>query len=539
MKKKWLFALLAMALLTCVVGCGQENPSDLASVTPITESYEYTTIGRVYGHPALRTVERWTEYLSPSIDDGTFFCDTADTEQADEFINAQRTLLQFLRDSGVETAKLNYFAMNTDDSFSESDKKRAHIALSHVNSYQQVLITLQTLWSDYTDYGYIHAVANAIAEHLGWQTDAIEEVEQATLDAFFVENPDALNLLYPCFTTTYASEETVRNCYALSHQLFEKIDLRDALTKPVTEQVDAFRALVDAYAQEISVIFDRQENGYAYYGAYIPLKISTTYVQHLIDHDYDDYYRARQEERGDDSWDYFAEYSSIFATIDIINEEIARSLAHFELEEEAGLVVMNWLNEESSMERFSKPNGNYYYATYNNPVFDGTIYLTQIDAYLHEYFHHIDFLLSGDLTSIWQEQAFAELGSAQSQHARHVFDWPLLDHEGLGEGFGEVFYTLTGRAYQGTLDDYYDAYDLICASWESYELDYYTGGDEVNSFTHYLLTLYGEDTVTEIFLFPETVETATGKTWEVLQAEWQQQMEKRFEKLLNPDDTQP
>lgn len=532
MKKRWLLVLLAMALVACVVGCGQENSSGLAQVTPIAESYEYTTLGRVYGYPALRTVERWTEYLSPNLEDGTFFCDTADTAQADAFINAQRTLLQFLKDSGVETEKLNYFAMNTDDSFSESEKKRAHIALSHVNSYQQVLITLQTLWGDYTDYGYVHAVANAIAAHLGWQTDTVEAVEQTTLDAFFAENPDALNLVYPCFTTTYASEETVRNCYALTRQLFEKIDLRDALTNPVAEQVEAFRALVDAYAQEISVTFDRQENGYAYYGAYIPLKIRTTYVQHLIDHDYDDYYRARQEERGDDSWDYFAEYSSIFTTIDIINEEIARSLSHFTLEEEAGFVVINWLNEESSMEQFHKPNANYYYATYDNPLYDGTIYLTELDAYLHEYFHHIDFLLSGDLTSIWQEQAFAELGSAQSQHARHTFD-SLLDNDLFGEGFQYGI----GREYQGTLEDYYDAYDLLCFSWESYELDYYEGGNAINSFTHYLLTLYGEDTVTEIFLFPETVETATGKTWEVLQAEWQQQMEERFEKLLNQDDT--
>ena len=60
----------------------------------------------------------------------------------------------------------------------------------------------KTLWGDYTDYGYIYHVANAIAAHLGWQTAAIEEVEQTALDSFFAENPEALNLVYPCFTTT-------------------------------------------------------------------------------------------------------------------------------------------------------------------------------------------------------------------------------------------------------------------------------------------------------------------------------------------------
>lgn len=528
MRKKILLSSLALMLLVFLSGCG--NQSDLAPVAPIEETYEYTTTARVYAHPAVLTVERRVEYLSLTIDDGFFFCATTDSKEADVFVNAQRTLLQFLRESGTETPKLNYFAMDTDDSFSESEKKRAHISLSDTKSYRQVLITLQTLWGDYTDYGYLYALANAIAAHLGWQTDAAEEVEQAVLDSFFADHPAALNLLYPCFTTTFASEETVHNCKALSTKLLEKIDLRTALTKPIDEQVNDFRALVDAYAQEISVSFSRQDSGYAYYGEYIPLKISTTYALHMIESGYDDKDRAWLEELGDETWDYFSDYRSIFETLDIINAEIARSVQYFGLEDDVGLVVVNWVCPETSTELWGKPNKSYYKGGYDDSLFDGRIYLRAIAPYLHEYFHHIDHVISHDLNQTWQEQAFSELGSVQSQHARHVHEWMTMHEDAWIRLFNECF----GREYQPGLDDYYNTYDLLCYM-NSYELDYNNGGAAVNSITRYLLDLYGEETVLQILLFTDTVETVTGKTWDELESDWRQYMDEKSENIVIPD----
>lgn len=527
MKKLHLLGI-TLALTILLSACAAETP--LASVTPIEESYEYTTInGRVYVHPSVLTIRQRVVYLSSTFDDGAFFCATTNTEDADKFINTQRTLLRFLRDSGAETPKLDYFAIDFDDRFSESDQKRAHMALSDAKSYQQVLITLQTLWGDYTDYGYLYAVSNAIATHLGWQTDTVEEVDQTALDTFFAENPEALNLLYPCFTATYASEETVRNCKALSKQLLEKIDLNAALTKPIDEQVNDFRALVDAYAQEIGVTFSRQTSGYAYYGEYIPLKISTPYALHMVERGYDDRFRTIHEELGDDSLDYFSNYRSIFATVDIINEEIARSVEHFGLENDIGVVTMHWICADTSTELFDKPNHCCYYGGEDNPLTDGKIYLRGIDPYLHEYFHHIDYILSHELQETWREQAFAELGSAQSQHAQRDFELPFLYDE-LSK---ELFYAAFGREYQPGLEDYYNAYDII-AHINSYVLDYNASGG-INSFTHYLLDQYGEDTVPQILLFPETVESVTGKTWDDLRAEWQEYMEKKFENFEIPD----
>ena len=93
--------------------------------------------------------------------------------------------------------------------------------------------------------------------------------------------------------------------------------------------------------------------------------------------------------------------------------------------------------------------------------------------------------------------------------------------------------TLLQFLRSSSVDDYYDAYDILCSGYGSYDFDYIAGRHARKSFTHYLLDLYGEDTVTQIFLFPETVEDATGKTWDEQKADWQQHMEERFAFLIS------
>lgn len=526
MKRSLISVLLGAAILaTCLVGCGTNN-SALTPVTPVEESYEFTEKSQVYTRPAMTSEERRLDSLTLTLDDGFYFCITTDAEKATEFINAQRTLLQFLQDSGVETRKLRYYAVDYDDSFSDSENNKAYIALSYVKSYRQVLVTLQTLWGDYVDYSYIYHVANAIAAHLGWQTDTFEAVDQTVLDTFFTENPDALNLVYPCFTTTYADKETVRNCYALSSRFFEKIDLREALTKPIDEQVNDFRALVDTYAQEISVTFDRQKNGYAYFGECLPLKIMTTYALHVVDRNYLDYYCASREELGDYSLHYFSDYQSIFTTANNLDNEISDAVEYFALEDTAGVVTINWLSEESAIERSGRAQSNYYHASDN-----GTVYVTQINGYLHEYFHHLERLMNPTRDQCWQSQAFCELGRSRSQYTLYATELPFTKVD----QWVDLFYECMGRSYQFGVDDHFETYDILCYITGEYSFDYLYGRNGINSFTHYLLDLYGEDATYQLLLFPDTMESTTGKTWEEQETDWLAHMAEKFEGVQIPD----
>jgi hypothetical protein len=43
-----------------------------------------------------------------------------------------------------------------------------------------------------------------------------------------------------------------------------------------------------------------------------------------------------------------------------------------------------------------------------------------------------------------------------------------------------------------------------------------------------LIELYGEKTAMELLLFPDTVETVTGKSWEQLRSEWEQHIRAKY-----------
>ena len=251
--RKLILAIGMVILFISIAGCSQQD--DMLS--PVVETYEYSSKSKNYVRPAV--VDGWVELtaLKTTVENDTFFCFTEDTALADDFINAQRTLLSFLRNHGVETGEMELYGTDYGYCFSMSNDAAAYVDFGAVRSWQQVLVTLQAIWGDYTDYGYVYAMANAIAGEIGWQTDGATSIDNASLDEFFTENPDAIHLLYPTFTTKFASENTVDHCKALSTQLFGRIDWQDALKKPVSKQLNSFYKLVNNYAKAISVPFIR------------------------------------------------------------------------------------------------------------------------------------------------------------------------------------------------------------------------------------------------------------------------------------------
>ena len=58
-----------------------------------------------------------------------------------------------------------------------------------------------------------------------------------------------------------------------------------------------------------------------------------------------------------------------------------------------------------------------------------------------------------------------------------------------------------------------------------WDLDYLHGKNGLNSIPNYLIDLCGEETVYQLMLFPDTVQTVTGKTWDEHKEEWYQHMQ--------------
>lgn len=529
MKSILTLILCALLLFSALVGCTQEQ-SGIQSTTstapatettiiqteptatelPIDEHYKYTTKSGYYLWPCL--AENWVErkVLTTTTDDGTFFCMTTDKAQADEFVLSQRTLLRFLRKMGLETGALKYYATDYDDSFSLSSNGCAYIALSAMGKQRQVLVTLQSILGDYTDYGYVWAMSYAIAQEMGYETEPVPEIAKSSLDSFFAANPEAIHLLYPSFTSEFASPETVDNCKALAAYLFSDVNWQAVLTMPVEAQLDAWYELVASYAEAVAVPFARQTIGYAYYSQHVPLRIMTPYVEMMIADNYSDLLSTFFTP-------YFTDYESIYQTANTMNSEISAAVEFFGLENEAGLLTMNWVSyADDGVQKYLDGNSGVYYCTAE------TAYVATICSYLHEYYHHLRYIITGDYKSSWQSEAFSEIGEANSF-------WPKYRMDAIfgQETYADMFYAFTGHNYQGGRADYYETADILCYLNNTYQVYYHDGGPTI-SLTHYLIDLYGEQTACQLVCFPDTVEEVTGKNWEQLRSEWEQHIREKY-----------
>lgn len=520
MKKKKLI-LMALFIVGIVLigtaGCAKpttEGDTDsLVAAVPVSEHYEYTRKERSCYIPAFTNKNEKAESLSVYAEGNSYLCMTTDESLADSFINAQRTLLHFLQNNGVTLRELNYIAVNFDDSFSDSEKNTAYISLSSIKTQRQVLVTLQAIWGDFVDYGYVYAMSNAIAAHLSWETEEKSDTDSSAADAFFCENTDALNLLYPAFTELYATEETVKYSKWLSLDLFLNVDLCATLKMPIEEQTKEFAKLICGYSEKINASFSPHSCDYAYRGAYQPLCIRSTYVTHVVDHGYKDYYEDIYD-------DYFGDYVTIYQTADIIDKETVDAVKRFGLEELVGNSCFNWLSEESALTKYAAPRVNMCYFA------SGEIYVTTISLYLHEFYHRIEYLINPDSAKYgsWQSQAFCEIGRSYSEHAHYAAEKTFSQDA----NWAELFSYLNGYDYSSDVKSYFESNDVLCYALNEYSFDYNGGGPSINSLTYYLIKQYGEDAIFNLMLYPDTVVDLTGKTWDTLKSEWKQYIQDKY-----------
>lgn len=103
-----------------------------------------------------------------------------------------------------------------------------------------------------------------------------------------------------------------------------------------------------------------------------------------------------------------------------------------------------------------------------------------------------------------------------------------------GEGI-QYFHAYTGRSYQSGRDDFFESWDILCHVNDYYKLAYKTGAQAINSFSRYLIDLYGEREVYDLMLFPDTIEEVTGKTWEQLAFEWEKHIRDKYAGVQKPD----
>ena len=478
--------------------------------------YQYILSGTNYTEPSFVSSGSLQQGLLFELEYGELYINTSDTRLGETIVDSHLNLLNFLKDKGLNIRKLKYLVSDYQCSFGDGKYNTVYLDLNYPNNYTIILAYLQAIWGEYTNYGYLYALSEAIAEELGWATDGVANITQSELNGFFKNNPDMLTLDYPHMTTTYSTAEEVNFCKVLSKQLLEKIDWRDLLLLNTDEQLCVFYQLIDDYARQISADFTRSAYSFAYYGSNIPLKIMMTNVEVQLERGHVD--SATGEA------DFWENCQTIISTATTIDKEVNTALKKFGLYDDAELVTIKLYSAETAQ----KVCGSRIYNVYLDD--SKTICVTTLMGYLHEYYHYIEHRLNPVLGNSWQSQAFCELGRAYSYFSQLIIASVFEDQR-----WSELFEQYFGHEYQGTRDDYFLVYDMYCFIADEYILDYNTGRNPINSFAYYLVTTYGEENTFDILLFPEKATLLTQKNWGELYNDWYTQLCGRFENQKIPD----
>lgn len=503
-----LFLALVLFLSACCVEPTQPTQTQPTIPEQTQPKFEYTVVKETFYYPSMVHPSTEREVFQVANDHADMYVFTTYWQEAERFADLQLTLLEHLRQYGVKIPQLAYIGTDYNGSFSNESRSQVYISLNDMGCWQQILATLQGIWGDYTDYGYLYAVSNAFAVELGWITDTTIITSDEQLNTYFTANPYALNLQYPSFTERYASEETVHFCKALSQRLIKQSYLRSLVSQPIETQLEAYRNLIANYAADLQVDYDRNNEAYSFYAEAIPLRIKTEYAVLLVEETYKEPY---PEIHGD----YFSTDRLIYQTATELTGHMADAVSYVGLEGQVEPFTLYWMSQESGTEKY----GGTYFRLKNhwtlNSAYTGTIYFA-----MHAYYRHLEHMITGTTSSKWQSMAFAECGNFRHPYAKKQNDHYCTNVD----AYVDLFRQYTGRDYMLNGVDCYLIYDILAYINGS------TTGDAASSVScaRYLMRELGEETVMELLLNPKQVEDVAGRNWTSIEKEWKQYLSDLF-----------
>ncbi len=512
--------LLLTLLLSFFLLCACNNTSDISFEEP-PATYEFTTKQTYMWEPGFLTLSisstQMVNVLYCNNESMQFFINNDNENQANSIVYNELRLINYLKylfqNENIPFPNKIY----VDDSSSCVSGSAASKLLLNFNSigkYSQVLATLQVIYGDYFNYGYLYGLSNYIANELGWETDVIETIENDKLVDFFSSNVNALDLTYPVFTEKYSSNESVKYCKALSTLLFNRINNNNLLKESISDQETAFYNAINQFAIQNSISHDITTFEFAFYGDTCPLKIKTQYLEifmsdgHFIDSQNDIFQVAD-----------LVGYNNIVNTIKTLENEVDFLLYMFSLKDIADVATVYLYSTEACQEIHFKEYLNFCYPAARQ------LHVTCINAFLHEYGHYVEYLLNPESpgNKRWQSQAFAELCGSYSYYRQRQF-YNSYSNPGVANELVKAYY---GKELGFGREDTFDYHDAVTHALNDYEL-IYMSGDRVSSFGRYLCDIYGEAKIMRLMLFPDTVQEITGKDWETLRSEWELYLKEKF-----------
>ena len=510
MRKRIVILLLALVLLLSACGTDATQPTEteLTPLGPTEPKYEFSVEKETFFVPSMVLAYAERDAYRTETKYGPVYAFSSFVSEAERFATLQNTLLDYLYGLGVLVGEKTYIATDYHGSFSVESRNEVYVSLDDMGTWNHVLATLQGIWGDYTDYGYLYAVSNRIAAELGWFADNLSPVNNEMLDDFFNRNSYALNLHYPSFTERYAPTETVHCCKSLSLKLFDRLQVQDLISQSIDAQLKAYRDLIGEYALSFGITHERQDISYSFYAEQIPLRIKTEFAEMFLEEGYIEPYEQVYGH-------YFADDKAIYETAAALTNEMADAVNYVEMDGQVEPFTLYWMSQQSGIEKY----GGTYFRLKNhwtmNTAYTGTIYFA-----MHAYYRHLEHMITGATSSKWQSMAFAEFGNFRHKYARMQYDYFCTEQA----EYVQLFQQNMEREYIVDSDDCLIVQDILA----------YINGSKVGdapssvSCARYLVGQLGEKAVMELLLNPKQVEAVTGRNWTSIEKEWKQYLEDFF-----------
>lgn len=479
--------LVLAALFIC--GCSAETTLQTYTYTEvyrrITEPYGDSFI--LNGNVQQTIVEGRTYEFQSSIKE----------EERTEFVRAQEKLSAYLEEQGVSVSDITLRVLRDYPNRTESETHIAYFDISSIKSWEQVLTTIQVSFGDYTNYGYLYALANHIAEDLEWQQDAVDEVSADGI----VNDSSLLNLVYTCFDEAYTSAENIAVCKTVAKEL-----LSDA--KDIWSEEDFLQSRVN-YAKAKNIDFEPTYLTFAYNGQSCPLKFRTMYMEVFKDYTYEQDHYVKL---GRVLEDYFVSTDKIIKTFHWLDEQLKGLRDTFDVDLSALISVQLTANTGGE--------GNIAHAgVFVYELDSANIYAKTIHCLAHEYVHYLYWLRGGTNDSAY-EQWINEVVAHYYTVAADFEDYCLIGRNEDPDRI-DAIEALIGEDYDEP-SDYIKFVRAVIRKRENVQFPYYLKTEYIlcPAFGEYIVRIYGEETFLDCMLAPSKAKELTGKTIDEIVDDW-------------------
>jgi len=507
--------LMAAAMVLCV-GCTQApEPEVLEQTVEYVYTEDFTRIMETYGSSYIINGKT----MHAQVGGHTYvFPASFSEEERSGFIDAQETLCALLEEHGMKTGGLTFYAAADYPNRAESESAAAFFDISRTGSWEQALTTLQTVLGDYTNYGYLYALADSIASGLDWTRDEVSP-EMAT---GFKYRAELLNLVYPCFDDFYTSKNNIERCKALALELIAGMD------DPFAGE-DAFIGAIEEYAAANKIDFTATYLRFAYNGESCPLKMLTERMEVLRLSSYDS---GTLHKAGLVEEDPMATVGGLITTYEQLDAQLASIMDWLELEEAPVIPVQMSYPLPNDISGIYFMDGGLYVPYASGSV----IYSSTVSVLAHEYTHYLYDLASLEtdvspaggaedpLYEGWMNEAIAYYCTLENDYQQRL----LQAESGVGPSL-EFLETVIGQAYDEPMDEVLYIRAALLDAEHPYPYYLKSTNKACAAFGEYFVRTYGEEAFFGCMLYPSYAEAFIGVTVDQVVDDWCEDMARGLE----------